>query len=79
MAWQGELETGSVTIDTADSAPQVVTPVAAATPSTIFGPVIERVVNDLEVTRGVKIRYQMVEGAAAKKIASHSAPRCLTT
>ena len=49
-AWQGELETGPVTIEVKDPSTQPVTPVADSIWSSVLGPVVERVVNDLQTT-----------------------------
>ncbi len=50
-AWQGDLETGPVTIEVKEPSTQTVLPVADSTSSAILGPVVERVVNDLQTTR----------------------------
>ena len=50
-AWQGELETGPVTIEVTDPAKQPVAPVADSPSSAMLGPAVERVVNDLLTTR----------------------------
>jgi hypothetical protein len=50
-AWQGELETGSVTIEVKDPATQPITPVADSIFSAVLGPEVECVMNDLQTTR----------------------------
>ncbi|MEA3212535.1 MAG: eukaryotic-like serine/threonine-protein kinase [Chthoniobacter sp.] len=50
-AWKGELETGPVTIEVKEPSTQQVAPVADSPSSAILGPVVERVVNDLQTTR----------------------------
>src|SRR4029079_10153511 len=44
--WNGELETGPVTIEVKEPVP----PIADSPSSAILGPVVERVVNDLQTT-----------------------------
>src|SRR4029434_10964620 len=45
--WKGELETGPVTIEVKEP----VAPIADSPSAAILGPVVERVVNDLQTTR----------------------------
>ncbi len=49
--WKGELETGPVTIQVKEPSTQSVAPVADSIWSSILGPVVERVLNDLQTTR----------------------------
>jgi predicted Ser/Thr protein kinase len=49
--WKGELETGPVTIEVKDPSTQPVAPVADSVWSSILGPVVERVVTDLQSLR----------------------------
>ena len=51
QAWKGELETGPVTIEVKEPSTQPVEPVADSIWSSILGPAVERVVNDLQTTR----------------------------
>jgi hypothetical protein len=50
-AWKGELETAPMTIEVMEPSTQPVTPVADSIGSAILGPVVERVVHDLQTTR----------------------------